>query len=252
MSAAAPLEVVTLGAGNYCATRRYYTSLLLIGGGERVLVDCPEPIFRICAEAARRSGREVDPAKIDRIIISHIHGDHCNGLESLGFWRRFTLGESRRPTIHTSRAAADSLRRKLAVSMTEATLPPKGEEARYRIEDYYEFDEIENGGVIRIGEMEIATHPTIHSVPCFGIRATCGGRTFGYSCDTSYSKELIDFLAPSDLIFHECGDGMHTPLASLEALPEAIRKKMRLIHVADDFAGSEKIELAEEGRVYRV
>ena len=82
--------------------------------------------------------------------------------------------------------------------------------------------------------------------------AEFGGRRFGYSCDTTFDPEHVAFLEPADLIFHECDEGYHSSLEDLEALPEATRAKMRLVHLNDDFNGSSKVEAAEEGKLYRV
>lgn len=241
-----------LGTGNFFATRRFNTSMLLYAGDTTVLIDIPEPFLRMCAIASKTSGRKVDPAKIDHIVVTHLHGDHCNGLESFAFLRKFVVPGSR-PKIHTSQAVANQLWSRLSPSMGEADDPADGSINHYELSDYLDVHPFEFGEKFRIGGIEFETRRTRHAIPCFGFRAHYGGRTFGYSCDTVYDPHHIAFLEPSDLIFHECDlGGMHTPLESLEALPPTIRKKMRLIHLNDDFAGSAKLEAAEEGRIYTI
>ncbi len=122
----------------------------------------------------------------------------------------------------------------------------------HTLSNYFDVRTIDFGGKATICGIQIQTRRTLHSVPCFGFRATFGGRRLGYSCDTAYDQEMIKFLEPCDLIFHECDEGIHTPLSKLEALPESMRTKIRLIHLNDGFAGSSLIEAAEEGKVYRV
>lgn len=252
MSDPETFEVIPLGNGNFNTSTRFATSLLLVAGGHPILIDCPDPLFRICAEASAKSGRTIDPGRIDDIIITHLHGDHTNGLESLGFWRRFTQERHVRPHIHTSHAAAEKLWQKLEPAMGRATLPGETEEQVHRLEDYYDVSSYAFGERFSVGDVEFETRQTLHSIPCFGFRATYKGRCFGYSCDTAFEQAHIDFLADSHLIFHETGEGFHTPLESLEALPEPIRHKMHLIHLDDDFPGSDRIATVEVGRVYRV
>jgi ribonuclease BN (tRNA processing enzyme) len=90
----------------------------------------------------------------------------------------------------------------------------------------------------------------VHNIPTVAVRVRAAGRTLGYSADTAFDPGLVDWLADADLIVHEASGGfMHTPYESLAALPEALRRKMRLIHYPDDFdrAGA-SIEVLREGR----
>lgn len=225
--------------------------MLLLAGGRTVLIDCPDPFFRVCAEASAKSGRKIDPAQIDHIVLTHLHGDHSNGLEGFGFWRKFSSSRKIRPTLYTSYATAAGLWPKLEPSMREAVFRDKPKEI-YGLSDYFDLRAFEFGDRFEACGIQFETRRTIHSIPCFGFRASFGGRKFGYSCDTSYDPEHIKFLSPCDLIFHECDTGFHTPIEALEALPKEFRDKTRLIHLNDAFAGSSKVEAAEEGRVYVV
>ena len=53
------------------------TSLVFVGAGESVLIDCgSSPVQKLL-----RAG--VDPATLVRVIITHMHADHAYGLPSL-------------------------------------------------------------------------------------------------------------------------------------------------------------------------
>src|SRR5439155_2780974 len=63
----------------------------------------------------------------------------------------------------------------------------------------------------------------------------------GVSADTAFDPTLVQWLQAADLVVHEASGGfMHTPYADLAALPETLRKKMRLIHYPDDFRSEER------------
>ena len=80
-----------------------------------------------------------------------------------------------------------------------------------------------------------------------------GARVIGYSADTSFDPTLVAWLAASEVFFHETNFGVHTPLASLLALPEAQRRHMRLIHYPDQLEPAQvAIACAREGEWLRL
>ena len=137
MSSPATFEVIPLGVGNFFSTLRYNSSLLLIASGKQVLIDLPDPFFRMCAEASKASGREINPDQPDHNMITHIHGDHTNGLEAFGFWKKFVSKAGKVPTIYTTNAVADLLWQKLSGSMGHAELPPDANSHDFELKDYY-------------------------------------------------------------------------------------------------------------------
>ena len=104
------MRALILGVGDAFTRLHFGTSALLEGPGGFVLIDCPDLVHRALHEASARAGWEVDVAGIDDILLTHLHGDHCNGLESFGFTHalrsRGTASSRSRPRIHTSRPTA--------------------------------------------------------------------------------------------------------------------------------------------------
>src|SRR5262249_19005880 len=110
---------------------------------------------------------------------------------------------------------------------------------------------------ISVGPFTIECRPTFHSVPTTAFRIRAGGRTLGFSADTTYDPALIDWLAAADLIVPQATPhpeaARQTPYAPRPALPAELRAKMRLIHYPDDFdIDASVIEPLREGRCYRV
>jgi hypothetical protein len=124
---------------------------------------------------------------------------------------------------------------------------PGGPYRSLTLDDYAEVHPL-GPGESRIGDLELSWRPTIHHIPTSAIRVRAGGASFGYSADTAFDAGLVAWLEEADLFFHETNLGVHTPLASLVALPEATRARMRLIHYPDfhDVASS-PIACAREG-----
>jgi len=69
------------GDGHPCDDR-FHSSILLNSGGRLYLFDCGEP----CTYSLKKLG--VDFNTIDKIFISHLHGDHIGGFQMLmqGMW----------------------------------------------------------------------------------------------------------------------------------------------------------------------
>lgn len=252
---ALPLQVLPLGRGDAFSKLDYYCSLLIFGGRTLCLIDCPDPIHKILQERSRAApDGPVRPQDIHHIILTHLHGDHCNGLESLLFHRRFVT-RAQPPTIHALPEVAEALwPEKLAVSMRRSYIPELEIDQTAAPDDYFKSKPVEQGKPFRIGDLRFQIRRTRHSVPAFGFRVTCGGRSFGYSCDTTFDRALVKFLAPADLIFHDCNESaIHTSYADLLTLSPEIRRKTHILHFADDFdTESSEFPVVEPGCLYTV
>ena len=117
------MQVLILGVGDAFTKQHFNTSALIEHNGRYILLDCPAPINRVLNDAMSISGWKVGIESIDDIFITHLHGDHCSGLEAFGFWRFFYANIhkiSSRPCIHTNQLAADRLWERFAPAMDRA------------------------------------------------------------------------------------------------------------------------------------
>jgi len=72
------IKITMLGtSGQIPTAKRNHTGLLLNYGKENILFDCGEGIQRQFRKA------KLNPCKVNRILITHIHGDHVFGLPGL-------------------------------------------------------------------------------------------------------------------------------------------------------------------------
>jgi ribonuclease BN (tRNA processing enzyme) len=228
------LSVRVVGVGDAFTARYHNACLLFEAGGTRLLVDAPPALARALRDLSL--ARPAEPAvgldDIDHVLITHLHGDHVGGLEQLLFWRRFVTG--RKATLHAVPEVLAGLWDTCLRGGMETLLDaPGGPSRTLSLEDYADVRPLA-AGENHIGELTLEHRPTIHHIPTSALRVRAGdGAVIGYSADTAFDPSLVAWLARSDLFFHETNLGVHTPLASLVALPEETRARMRLIHYPD-------------------
>ncbi|MBI5544196.1 MAG: ribonuclease Z [Deltaproteobacteria bacterium] len=243
-------EVIILGTGDAFSEERTPTALLLVYGGFSLAVDCPDSYRKVLRETATKADRALSLEGVDHLLLTHVHGDHMNGIESVAFYKH--LVERKRLTLVASSEVRSVIwEQRLRASM--GTLWDGEVLREKRFEDYFDFRPLSWSDSTTVGPFRIRARPTRHHVPTSALLVEAGGRVLGYSSDAAFDAELLDFLAPADLILHETNLGpAHSPLSALEALPEGIRERMVLVHYPDGLAESgTSIRLAHQGDVLR-
>ncbi len=244
------MDLLPLGVGDAFSAEHYSLCLALRAAGRWLLVDCPHPIRKMMRDASRASGAELDVDGVEGVALTHLHSDHASGVEGLGFFSHFVLGRRARIAAHP--LVAERLwAGHLAAGMERMDVD--GREERMRFEDWFELLPLDEGSAVELGPFRVECRRTWHHVPTTALRISAGGRRLGFSADTRFDRELVEWLAESDLVVHEAGFKIHTPIEKLADLEPAIRAKMRLAHVPDglDVSGA-GIERLEEGRLYEV
>lgn len=245
------LSFVPLGVGDAFSARWYSSCVALEHDGRWILVDCPHPIRKMLAEASEGLGERLDLDRIEAVVLTHLHADHCSGLEGYGFYSFFLLGRRAVVAAHPD-VSARLWDGHLAAGMERLSDPRTGRTETRRLKDYFELVDLAAPRT-RIGPFTIETRRTRHHVPTTALRIEAGGRTLGLSADTSFDPGLVEWLGEADRFVHETNHGIHTPYASLAALPASVRARMWLIHYPDDFdREASVIEPLEQGRRYRV
>jgi ribonuclease BN (tRNA processing enzyme) len=227
------LEVLVLGVGDTFSELHHSTALLLECAGFRLAIDCPDQYRAVLKDAAQKSGRVLSLSDIDHVLITHVHGDHMNGLEGAAFFKHF-VDRKRLQLITAPEVREQIWDQRLKASM--GVLWNGSEHRDMSFDSYFEHVPLSWAEPIGVGPFRIRARRTVHHVPTSALFIEAGGRSLGYSADTAFDPELIAFLEPADLIIHETNLGpAHTPYAALAALPAALRHKMRLIHYPDGF-----------------
>jgi len=246
------MSFIPLGVGDAFSTRYYSYSIVVEAEGTTLLIDCPHPIRKMLHEASATSGFPVDLPDVDAVLLTHLHADHCSGVEGYGFFSYFILGRRGRILAHPD-VLAKLWDGHLAGGM-HRLFDDSGDGYEYpTLETYFETLPLSIEHPVRFGPFDIVCRFTHHPVPTTALRITVGDRTLGISSDTDFDPTLIEWLSEADLFIHETNRGVHTHYEPLAELPAEVRAKMRLIHYPDDFdIETSAIQALEQGKRYLV
>lgn len=246
------MRFVTLGVGDAFSRVHYSSSLAVEHEGFWMLVDCPHPLRKIMKESGDAAGVPLDVDRIGGVVLTHLHADHCAGLEDLAYYSFFTVGRKVELYAHP-KVLARVWENHLAAGMDQTLAAIDQPPVRRTMDDYFRVHPLSETEEVRAGPFLVTCRPTIHHIFTTAVRLRAGGRSLGCSADTAFDPTLIEWLARSDVIVHETNVGLHTPYEKLLGLPEAVRRKIRLIHYPDAFdANASAIEPLREGRLYAV
>jgi CRP-like cAMP-binding protein/phosphoribosyl 1,2-cyclic phosphodiesterase len=221
--------VTILGASHGFDPSGKTTGFLLWMGGRALLVDPPTDT----TEYLRMRG--VAPKTIDGVILTHCHADHDAGTFQ-------KLLEESRISLYTTPHILGSFLRKYSA------LSGLSEDVLRRT---FSFHPVRIGAPVHVHGGELWFRYTLHSIPTIGFDAFYGNRSISVSADTLYDPEritkmyeagvfdrpryeaLVTFPAHHSAIVHEAGiPPLHTPTSALAALPDDVKSRLFLVHIA--------------------
>ncbi|MBN2342982.1 MAG: MBL fold metallo-hydrolase [Deltaproteobacteria bacterium] len=239
--------VVPTGVGDAFSEKYYSSGFWIEYAGTSILVDCAHPVRKIMREAAISSGCDIRVESLDAIVMTHLHSDHASGLEGMGFYSYY-VAQKPLPLLAHNDVMQDIWPYHLKGTMAPMCDPP---DEQRTFQDFFVPMMLQENQPKQFGPFTIECRKTEHHIPTYALRISAGDRVFGYSADTSFNPALLDWLAVADFFVHETNVASHTPYEKLAALPDALRKKMRLIHYPDDFdKASSVIKTLEQGKKY--
>ena len=98
-------EVLMTGVGDAFSTQHWGTHFLLRKDDYVLAVDCPDSYRRALRSSGfEHNGEPLDAHHIDAMILTHLHGDHVNGLEMLACYLRFA--HERKLPLYTTQETA--------------------------------------------------------------------------------------------------------------------------------------------------
>ena len=237
--------VTVLGASHGFDPNGKTTGFLLWMGGRAILIDPPTD----STEYLRARG--IAPKTIDGVILTHCHADHDAGTFQ-------KLLEEAQISLYTTPHILGSFLRKYSA------LSGLSEDLLRRT---FSFHPVRIGAPVHVRGGELWFKYTLHSIPTIGVDAFYGNRSISISGDTLYDpgrvtemfekgilsqarfEDLIDFPAHHSAIVHEAGiPPLHTPTSALAALPDEVKKRLYLVHIAaKDVPSDQGLRAAREG-----
>ena len=133
----------------------------------------------------------VDLGKLDAVLITHYHYDHCCDIGPLQYARQIKtqLGEINTPL---------------------PIYAPNGEFFNLLKWDTYTYGaSFDQGNILNLGPFEISFIKNIHPIEAYSVKIKCDNKVFSFTSDTSYFDELADFFNESDLLIAECSFYAH-------------------------------------------
>jgi len=232
--------VYFLGVGNALMNEPgIFHSNMIVGGPKKqehnLFIDCGTDFPHSLRNA------HMDYKDVKNLYISHLHGDHCGGLEWLGFITHFSEN-TEAPKLYVADSDIKKLEQMLKVSMgASADMKNFGMEAYFDVIPYYDKNPFE------IGDITYTPIKTLHIDEGYGkmyshalfIESPHGSALI--TTDTQFNSRLfMDYYRKADLIFHDCSTSpykysAHAHISELQKLPAWIKEKMILYHYSPDY-----------------
>ncbi|MGA2411334.1 MAG: MBL fold metallo-hydrolase [Candidatus Binataceae bacterium] len=254
LSVRGSLELTFLGTGDAFASHGRFQSAYIIDGPEcRILMEAGPTA--LCA--MKRGGFQ--PADIDIILISHLHGDHFGGLP---FFLLEYLYESPRRTKLI--IAGPRKLEERAWRLFDTMFPGSKGDAE-KLKERLKFVVIEPGCEVKLGQVRISAMRTPHMKPpevSLALRVQINGKTIVFSGDSGWTEEIVGFAAGADLFLCECTYFDSTELDFHMNYPGLLANherfdvgRMILTHIGREVLermGDVKLETADDGMKVRV
>lgn len=240
------VHVRFLGSGDaFGSGGRLQSSILVESDEFRALVDCGTTALIGMKRAA------FDPALVDVILVSHLHGDHFGGIPFFLLDAQFS--KRLRPLVV---AGPPGLSERLRQAM-EVFFPGSS-----KVERKFETKVVEmpKEAPTTLGALSVVPYEVRHpsGAPAYALRLSIGGRVIAYSGDTEWTEALPRAAEGSDLFlceayFYEKRVPFHLDYRTLLDHRSEIRtKRLVVTHMSADMLErltELEVEAASDGRV---
>lgn len=225
-------------------------SFLLEQGGARWLIDCGATTLTALQQ------QEIDPATLETIVLSHLHGDHFAGLVWVVLHGMF-LGQRQTPL----RVIGPPGTQERFETVFEAFYPGV---TSYAPPFEMTYETIDAGQKLSVGDRALEAFAAVHpsGAPSLALRMGFAGKTLSYSGDTEWTEDLIACADGADLFVCECYSPSrpiknHLNWPTLSArLPEITARKILITHMSSAMlaavpelrqSADERVAFAEDG-----
>jgi phosphoribosyl 1,2-cyclic phosphate phosphodiesterase len=168
---------------NEARNARLRTSILVDSAGEKMLVDCGPDL--------RQQLLAAEVARLDGLIVTHAHGDHCHGIDEL---RPVSQAIGGPVPLHARRDVLDELELRFAYAFEQSDFYRPIAEAQ------------ELGKELRFGKSRVRFVDQPHGGPTsLGLRFDEGGSSVAYAIDfNELSDEMAALYQGVDVWIADC------------------------------------------------
>ena len=231
-------DLTVLGsAGSHTGPGRACSGYLLRADDTQLLVDCGNG-------SSANLHRITRPDRLDAILVSHRHVDHCVDLIGMYYALRFHLDGPLDIDLYAAPEVVDVLTGLLS------------QDSALGFREVFNVHEVSGGDILEVGPMRVELADAVHPVPTVSARITAHDRSVVYSSDTAGSDELVELARDCDLFLCEAtwqGDtrgyppGMHlTARGAARLAREAEVRRLVLTHILGSLDRSVSLEQAAE------
>jgi len=246
---AGELQIIFLGVGSAFAETLNQTNFLILKGNQHILVD-----FGMTGPAALKQVG-LKPTDIGVILPTHSHADHVGGIECLALMNRYVgqrlMAKPKLKMIITEEYQRILWDRTLRGGL-EDNENPEGRGQKLGFVDFFDVirptwktHQPREIFEVDFEDIHIELFRTMH-IPEQSVDWEESFISYGLmidnkvfiSGDTRFDPELIDLYKDAEVMFHDVQffpGAVHAPLKDLKTLPKEIKKKMYLIHYADNW-----------------
>jgi ribonuclease BN (tRNA processing enzyme) len=197
----------------------------------------------------------VDPATIDIILVSHLHGDHFGGIPFL--IRETQIASARSAPLLI--AGPKGIRERTTSAM-EILFPGSSHAPTSFTVNFCELIE---GRPNILNSLSVRSYRAIHTAgtEACSLRVECGDRIVSYSGDTEWNDNLIEVARLADLFIcegfsYEKQVSNHMSYRILMHHRQRLNcKRLMLTHLNDDLLeriSDVELEYAEDGKILRL
>ena len=181
----AAMELTVLGSsGSYPARGNPSSSYLVRSGGTALLVDAGPGSFMALTN-------HIAPERLDAVVISHVHADHCSDLFALYGHLVRNQAEPIPVPVYAPPGVVEPM----------AAFMRAGPDHAFR--SVCDFAEVDGGSEVTVGELSLRFARTAHPVPTLAVRMEAAGRSLTYSADTGPGGGLPGLAETTDVLLCE-------------------------------------------------
>lgn len=217
------MKLKIVGTGSLPVADRSSCSLI----DDKILIDCGNGILKTLLE------QNVDIAKIDTLLITHLHGDHYLDIPFLIMQRNFISAENEL-TIYGPVGTENTVAQLVSLAYPDIKdWTIKRDKAKVK---FIEFKELQNEEVS--SNYFANSYEVIHGdfKPVYGYTIKHNDKTIGFSGDSAYCDNIDKIIIHSDLAVLDMtfveSNSKHMGLDDIKLLTEKYGKKIVTTHMS--------------------